>query len=512
MPKVEINIKDLLNLIGKRISIEKLNELFSNLKGEIESVKDDWATISLEDTNRPELLSVEGMSFQIKGSLGIEKGFKVPKVRDSGITIKVEDVFYRPYISAVVVKGVKLNDVIIRELMNFEEKLDLSYGRKRKKSAIGIYDLDKINSKVIEYKLVSRDERFVPLGFKNEMRISEVLKKHPKGIEYSSLVKDKVPALVGKGIISIPPITNSEDTKIEEKTKNLLIEATGTNEETVDFVIRLISYLFWIRGGKILSVRIKGKKNKVTPNLKIKRFKLNYDLLRKKMGLEISNSEINKILKKMRFNVKKNYVEIPPIRNDIMDDVDVVEEILIGFGYNNIEPLDIKFFTRGKRIDDKIREIRKKLIGAGFQEVMTYTLIDKDSLDKIGVKGMRILNPCNSNYTHIRPTIIPSHLKFLARNKTVEYPQKIFEIGHTVENGKDKTKLCVTISDSKVSFTDIKRIYNLLSNDKIERCENKIFVPGRAAKSKRCVFGEVHPKILSDFDLEMPVVVLEMEI
>ena len=495
MPKVEINYRDLVKLVGKKLSEEKLNDILMNyLKGEIDSVDGDWITIDFEDTNRPDLWSVEGISFQIKGILGIEKGFKLPRVLDSKFKVEVKNMTYRPFIAAAIVKGVKINDDIIREFMAFEEKLDMTYGRRRKRSAIGIYDLDKIKSNKITYKLVDRNFEFTPLGFNKKMKISEILKVHPKGVEYSNLVGDKVPMLIGGNVLSMPPITNSEETKITKNTKNLFIEATGTNEETVNFVVSLISYLLWLRGGKVYRVKV------------------NFDKLREKSGLEISNKEIKSILEKMRFKVRSNLIESPPTRVDIMDDVDIVEDLLIGFGYNNIQPIEIEFFTRGKRRDEKIREIREKLIGAGFQEIMTYTLIDEESLKKVGVKGIRILNPCNMNYTHIRSTIVPSILKFLAKNKTVEYPHKVFEIGHTVDNGEDKIKLCVAVSDSKATFTDIKKIYNILSNDKIERFDSWIFIPGRAARSKRCVFGEVHPKILKEFDVEMPTVILEMEL
>ena len=509
MPKVEINYKDLTKLVGKKIKIEKLKELFMNyLKGDIDSINDGWLTIDFEDTNRPDLWSVEGIAFQLKGIMGIESGFRLPKVKKSNMTIKVRNVYYRPFISAVIIKNVNLNEDIIKEWMGFQEKLDMSYGRKRKKAAIGFYDLDKIKTKALEYELVSRNEKIIPLGFKREMKISEILKEHPKGVEYSKLVKEKVPALIGDKILSIPPIVNDERVKVTKNTKNILIEVTGTNEKIVGFLINMISCLFSLRGN-IFSVRIK---NRNTPSLKFKKMDLNFDEIKEKIGIGVSNNGIKNILSKMRYNVKKNIVEIPPIRNDVMDEVDIIEDILIGYGYNNIKPREIEFFTRGKRKDKRIRDIREVLVGAGFQEVLNFILIDKNSLEKVNRKGIKILNPCNNNYTYVRSTMIPGMLKFLAKNKTIEYPHKIFEIGHVVENGVDKIKLCVAISDSKAGFTDIKRIYNLLSKEKINECKDPIFIEGRCAKSKRCIFGEVHPKMLKEFDLDMPVVILEMEI
>ena len=94
----------------------------------------------------------------------------------------------------------------------------------------------------------------------------------------------------------------------------------------------------------------------------------------------------------------------------------------------------------------------------------------------------------------------------------VEYPHKIFEVGEVYENGKTRLKVCVAMSDSKISYTQIRQIYNLLSKDKIIECNHPLFILGRCAKSKRAIFGEVHPEVLDKFGIEMPVVILEMDV
>ncbi len=515
MPKVEIYKSDLEKLVGKKLSLKKLDEIFTNyLKAEIDEVERDKIVVDLDDTNRPDTWAVEFMAHTIKGVLGIERGFKLPKVVPSGITINA-NVSYRPYIAAVLIEGVKLNDKILKSFMSFTDKINSSYGRKRKKLAIGAYDYDKIKEKKVEYKLVSQNLRFIPLE-SNEMTIAEMLKNTEKGKEFSHLVKLKVPALIaGEKILSVPPIVNDERYKVTSTTKRILIDVTGTDKRYVEFIASLIGYQFFLRGAKIKSVRIKYKNGfAITPKYSVKKMKIKLEDVNSFLGLNLKENELKKLLESMRYNYKKGIVEIPPYRLDVMDDIDVFEDVIIAVGLNNVSPLPITFFTVGKLSDrtKKINEIREKLIGAGFQEINTYILTNEKALKAVGAKGVKIKNPCNANYTHVRSTMIPSFLEFLSKNKTVEYPHKIFEVGEVVENGKTKVKVCVAISHSKVTYTEIRQIYDLLSKDKISECEHKIFIPGRCAKSKKAIFGEVHPEVLDSFGIEMPTAILEMEL
>ncbi len=515
MPKVEIYKSDLNKLVGKNLSLKKLDELFTNyLKAEIDEVEGDKLVIDLDDTNRPDTWSIEFMAHAFKGILGIEKGFKLPKIKSSGITIHA-DVSYRPYIAAVLIEGVSLNDKIIHEFNVFQDKINSSYGRKRKKLAIGAYDFDRVGSTKIEYKLILNTEKMIPLGY-SEMTVSDVLTKTERGREFSNLVKSKVPALIADGkILSLIPIINDERYKVTKNTKRILIDVTGTDKRYVNFIASLIGYQFFLRGAKVKSVRIKYKNSvDVTPKYTVKKMKINLDDVNNYLGLNLKEIELKKLLERMRYNYSGGVVEIPPYRLDVMDDIDVYEDVIISLGLNNVSPLPITFFTVGSLSDrtKRINEIREKLIGAGFQEINTYILTNEKVLDAVGFKGVKIKNPCNANYTHVRSTLVGSFLEFLSKNKTVEYPHKIFEVGEVFENGKNKLKVCVAISHSKVTYTEIRQIYDLLSKDKITECKNKVFIEGRCAKSKKAMFGEVHPNVLEKFGIEMPVAILEMEL
>src|SRR3989338_5009001 len=198
MPTITFSLKDLNSLIGKSLSIEQLDELFSKAKGELEEYNNDTDEVKLElgDTNQPYLWSAEGISILLKGFLGIEKG--IPKLEitnagDSDYIVKVDKSVekVRPYIVSFIAKGKKIDDYILKQLIQLQEKLADNFGRKREKIAIGIYPLKKIKFPVT-YKAVKPDSiKFIPLKSEKEMTPKEILENHPKGKEYAKLLDNK---------------------------------------------------------------------------------------------------------------------------------------------------------------------------------------------------------------------------------------------------------------------------------------------------------------------------------
>jgi phenylalanyl-tRNA synthetase beta chain len=219
---------------------DELDHLLHNVKGELDDLEGDKLTIALGDSNRPELWSAEGLARELKGFLGVERGCKEYKSESTDlkvyVNLKLEKI--RPFIACAVVKNVNLNDVIIKELMQFQEKIDASYGRNRKKTSIGLYNFDLLKFP-LKYTLTKPHENaFVPLNFVQKFAPHEILKQHPKGQEYGNILKglEEYPILIdndGK-VLSLPPVINSADLgKIDENTKNILIEVTGTDSNAV---------------------------------------------------------------------------------------------------------------------------------------------------------------------------------------------------------------------------------------------------------------------------------------
>ena len=224
MPVVDVAIWDLERLTNSRVDMGILEKFLPRLKCEVEGIEGD--VVYYEATHdRPDLYSAEGLARALKGLMELELGLPKFKVKNADIKCKIKGPEYRPYAFFSVVHGLKLDDEAIRQLMQLQEKLHMTYGRNRRKVSIGMYDLSKI-SPPISYIAVRPEEiSFTPLDMNVELSLKEILKKHPKGQEYGHLISghDRYPLLVdSKGtVLSLPPIVNSEDTRVTENTEDV---------------------------------------------------------------------------------------------------------------------------------------------------------------------------------------------------------------------------------------------------------------------------------------------------
>ena len=304
MPVIEVLISDLERLLGTKLTRAEVEDLLPRVKCEVESVEGD--VVVYEATHdRPDLYSAEGLARALRGLLEIEVG--LPKFKVSGDLIPVEcrGPSYRPYVLVAAVRGLKLDDEAVRQAMQLQEKLHATYGRNRRKVSIGIYDLSKIEPPV-RYVTVKPDEvSFVPLDFTEEMTPREILEKHPKGVEYGHLLKgyDVYPLLVdSKGLVlSMPPIINSEDTRVTEETRDVLIDVTGTDLRAMMEVLTVVATSLFERGEEIVRAEVKGSwGTEVLPKLDPYVVRFDPSLVEALGGVKMGVEEIVKMLEKMR--------------------------------------------------------------------------------------------------------------------------------------------------------------------------------------------------------------------
>ncbi|MEM3507431.1 MAG: phenylalanine--tRNA ligase subunit beta [Candidatus Bathyarchaeia archaeon] len=551
MPTISIMHKDLCDLLGLNVPIEEIKYRLFSLKYVVEDIVDD--EIFLEVTaDRPDLLSVEGIARELKGLLGKERGIPKYKIYKSDVSVKVlpgiENI--RPYIACAVLKNISLNDEAVRQIMQLQEKLHVTYCRNRKKVSIGVHDLDKVKHELFYNGVEPEKIKFIPLDEEKEMNGIEILEKTQKGREYGHLIKDfpRYPLLYDsdKKVLSMPPIINGILTKVTSKTKNLLLDVTGTDESLVNFVNNIMVTNIVERGGIIGKVKIiYPNKHVITPNLRPRKIKINKESIEEIIGIKLSNKDILRILRMMRYDIassQKNVINvfIPPYRVDILHEVDLVEDVAIGYGYDRLEPITPFTMTIGKELPMTkfLRLIRDLMVGFGFQEVLSFIMCNKNTLfNKMNLQEgevVEVANPLSSEYSVLRNWLIPVLLNFLSLNRHVVYPQKIFECGDVaiVDHSKPNRtkilkKLAATICNYKVSYEDIQGpLYSLLSNLgfenwEVKRIEHPSFIQGRVAElflesnqgeHEIGILGEIHPMVLNNFELENPVVAFELNL
>ena len=542
MPTITFSLKDLQNLAGKKLTIDEVKELAHYGKGDFEGYDEetDEAKIDFGDTNLPYLWSVEGFARLVKGVTGKQKGIPEIKANKGAYEIIVDKSVakLRPFIACFAAKGSKVDDYLIKQLVQLQEKFCETYGRRRQKVSIGLYSYKRLAFPV-HYKAVAPESvEFAPLEFKAKMNLKEILAEHPKGKEYAWTLEgfDKYPILMDdkKEIMSFIPIINSNFTgKIEIGDEDLFFEATGTDEEAVNLAANIFAYALSDRGFQIYSAEIKYPDRKVAaPYLKSETITIKNEQIKQLFDLELKESEVKHLAEKSQYNFNDYKIEIPPYRNDIMHPFDVVEDIGIMYGYDKIKETPLKTFTVGSvlSINDFIDKVRGIAVGFGYQEVMSPILTNKDFLyKKMNVEDfgtIEIEEYMSETYSAVRSWVLPNLMEVFSKNKHVEFPQKIFEeglINVKKSNGiAEFNRIAIASSHESANYTEIRQVLDYIMklfglHCDIEEAEHSSFIEGRCAravvKGKNVAYlGEINPQVLENWNLEMPVAAMELNL
>ncbi|MGC9153570.1 MAG: phenylalanine--tRNA ligase subunit beta [Vulcanisaeta sp.] len=544
MPIINFRRSDLEELLGRYFnSVDELTSILNRLKGEVEEISGD--EITFETTHdRPDLFSVEGIARALKGLLKIELGLPRYRVIDNGFKLIAENVPNRPYILMGIVRDLKLNDEAIRQMIQLQEKLHMTYGRDRRKMAIGFYDVDKVKPP-LTYKLEDLDKiRYRPLESEREMSGTEVIEGTDKGRAYGkyAVYEGKAPILVDSEgrVLVIIPVLGSEDFKVTEKTRNVLIDVTSTDLKLAKSTLAILTYNLLERSTsrtvELVSINAPWGST-LSPMLNPLEFKISIDYINDYLGLELKKDDIINYLLMSRHDVVDNgdhiLVKVAPYRVNVLHPVDLVEDVAVAYGYDNIPRIVPSQSVKGSRsslglLTDMVRDV---MIGLGFQEVLNYMMSNKDVMVERTMYQRELIeveNPKSELYTVIRDHIWPQLMELLQRNKPlISGVLRIFEVGYVAspdsesEVGvKENLVLSYAVSGPNITLTDglsiLKTLMTSLGfNYTLKSCEIPSGLQGRTA----CIYlgdayvgfiMELRPDVLMAFDIEYPAVVAEI--
>lgn len=539
MPTVTLNKTVLEKLVGKKLSLEQLKDRISMLGTDLEKIEGQEIVVEVFP-NRPDLLSEQGFARALSSFIGGKTGLRKYAVKKSGMKVLVDkSVTMRPYTMCALVKNLTFTGERIRELMQIQEKLALTHGRNRKKSAYGIYPADKITFPVTYLAKDPEKVLFKPLGFTQFVPASRVIEEHPKGKAYQHLTEgwSKFPFFIdaAEQVLCMLPFTNSEDTgKVELTTKEVFIECTGVDLNNVTIALNIIVTMLADMGGEIYSLEmVYPDKTIVSPTLTPRKMKLPLSYINQRLGLDWSEKQAGQLLARMGYGFEKGTVLIPAYRADILHPVDLMEDLAIAYGYENFNEEIPHVATIGEEAPSEkfARKVREILVGLGLLEVKNYHLMTADELNGKMNRQEKIIPLKNAlgDYNHLRNSLLPSLLKNLAENQHHEYPQNLFEIGRTfMSGGKTDTgiieteKLGIVLCQEQADFTQIKQVLDALLQavgleGTVKESTHSSFIPGRIGKivvngKEAGVIGEFSPAVLTNWGLEMPAVGLEMDL
>lgn len=513
--------------------------------------------------DRPDLLSHETMAKAVRSFREDKTEESEMEVSDSGIRITVNEDLegVRPIIMGAVVRGVNTGnsaserDSFIQSLMDHQEKLHITLGRKRSLASIGVHDLSKLKGP-FRYEAVSGDFSFEPLASGDVMSISEILSRHPKGVEYSKLMAglESYPVILDSNdeVISFPPIINGNHTTVSEDTNDFFIDVTGFDEIACETCLLLVSLSLTELGGVVETVEVVNNEGSVrlTPNFGPKTYRVPNRLIEKILGVGLSDAEISQAIRKMGGSLvesrtithgseraerwsdcvvgeREHVFSMPRWRSDIMHPVDIVEDIAIGFGYENLPDIlsSVHVDASPLKSSNLHRRIRMSMRAVGLQEIQSLTLSnERDQFEKtrwpIISEATMISNPITVDHTLLRQYIFPSLMNLLASNRHHELPQRVYELGEVVHGGDNKTRVSWACAESGAGFSVAKGLVQSLMRDLGAANSSISFEPvkegrgpwidGRGARvliegNEIGEFGEVSPDVMSLFGLRSPI-------
>ena len=539
MPVIALYYSRLQKLVGK-VSKKQISESLPFLGLDIES--EDEKTVRVEySPNRPDYSTDFGIALGLQGLLGIKTGaikLKIKKSNQYKINATPSVSKIRPYVTGIIAKNGKINGDVLEQLIQMQEDLHMGIGRKRKKSSIGIHDLNKISFPLL-YTTTTRNHNFVPLNSEKELSVSEIIRDTQTGKDYGNLLgqSTQVPIIVdsNKKTVSFPPIINAAITTVTTKTKHLFVEVTGINKADAEDMLSVVATILQSAGFALERIQISGAKNS-SPKLQEKKMVVNSSLINQTLGLNLTTSKIISSLKKSRLDAVsrgKNIVcTIPAYRFDIFGPMDLVEEVALGYGIQNFEPTVSPSQTIGQTnpVSLQLKSLDQVMIGLGFLEALNSSLSSKrvlyDMTNRDSKKIISVLDSKSQEHTILRDSIFPGLIENLSRNIHASYPQKIFETGSifNLDNPvSEKTNLAVVSAHKDANFTEIKSVLEtalkigfgiqietktaINPSFKNGHCANVIF-----NKNIIGIIGEIDSQIIDDYKIRVPVVGFEISL
>lgn len=570
MPKIEVNEKLFFQMVGQKYDYDTLEKKLTCGKAELDekpdmSVPEDQRVIKIElnDTNRPDLWSTNGVARQLRLHNGgttvdyskfLSREGDLKDSRNLTVTVDPELKDIRPYMVAFMIEGKAIDEPMLLDIIQTQEKLAWNFGRKRKSLSMGLYRASQIKWPV-HYKAVDPDNTsFIPLTFEKPLTCRQILTEHPKGKDYGWILENfkKFPLLTDDAgeVMSMAPVINSATLgAVQVGDKDLMVELTGDNMANLLLAANIVACDFADCGYTIHPIRVDHPydtgfgKSVCAPFYFQQPAKAVLKNVNKLLGSDFSKEQVVKALEVMGNKVEAKdadgdveFTVYPaPYRNDFLHEVDIIEDVMIGIGLDNFKPAKPNDFTIGRLMPLTLfsRQAKNIMVGLGYQEmIFNYLGSKKDYIERMGIDDSKIIevaNPMSENYQFVRPSIIPSLLRAESGSANAIFPHKIFEIGKVAylcdeENSGTRTRqsLGFITASSNANFnsaaSEVSSLLYFLDHEyKVAESDDPRFIPGRQAAiiingKQAGIFGEIHPQVLENWSITVPCVAGEIDV
>jgi len=573
MPTIGVKRNLLFEALGQTFTEEDFDELCFEFGLELDEVVNEINDEGKEEVvykieigaNRYDLLCLEGL---VRALLVFQGKLKAPKYsltqpsEPQQLILDPSVLSVRPHVIGAVLRGVTFNKARYNSFIDLQDKLHQNLARKRTLASVGTHDLDTIKGPFRYMAKAPSDIKFTPLNQTKDFTSAELMElysgdSHLKA--YVPIIKDSPlhPVIYDSNnvVLSLPPIINSEHSKITLKTKNIFFEVTATDLTKAGIVLDTLVTMFSQYCEKPFTVEpvqtiLPGGETLIYPKLNYRSESINPMKVNKSIGIDLTAEKISTLLTKMCLptEVKGDVlsVAIPPTRADVLHPVDIYEDVAIAHGYNNITKTIPNTLTVAKQlpINKLTDQLREATAQAGFTEALTFSLCSRDDVatkmrkEIKNIPAVHISNPKTLEFQVARTSLLPGLLKTVQANRKMPLPLKLFEISDVVlkdlgteVGARNERHACAVYYNKSPGFEIIHglldRLMQLLEVPTVQsgssdgyflrQGEDPTFFPGRAADI--VAYGQVvgslgvlHPDVVTGFDLNLPCSAIEINL
>lgn len=594
MPTIAVDKAALFKELGREYTTEEFDELCFEFGIELDedtstsevlraNGQQEPAQLKIEiPANRYDMLCFEGISLMLKIFLGKIKAphYRLavpPDGQVQTITVQEETSRVRPYVSGAVLRNIKFDQARYDSFISLQDKLHQNLARQRTLVSIGTHDLDKIKGPFTYEALPPDQIKFAPLNQTREMDGHQLMEFYDQDKHlgrYLHIIRDSpvYPAIYDseRTVCSLPPIINGDRSKITLETTNVFIEVTAADKTKVEIVNNIVVATFsqytedpfTVEPVKIISPH--NHETRQTPDLTPRETQAEVSYINACCGLTLSPDDICRLLTRMSYQASSSRVDsdivavqVPPTRADVLHQCDVMEDVAVAYGFNNLPrtfPGKSGTIAQPLMVNKLSDIVRLETAMAGWSEVMPLSLCSHDenfawlNREDDGTTAVKLANPKTAEYQIVRTSLLPGLLKTIRENKHHSVPIKVFEVSdialkdlslerksrnerHFAAAWCGKTSGFEMIHGlldrimAMLKATYIKQEHGLegtkVDGYWIEEAEDATFFPGHAATvhvrvngkvSRIGILGILHPTVLQRFEIRYPISTVEVNL
>ncbi|KAJ5818753.1 phenylalanine--tRNA ligase subunit beta [Penicillium riverlandense] len=474
MPTISVDKAALFKELGREYTTQEFDELCFEFGIELDEDTTDSdrpivdgkqvpPELKIEiPANRYDLLCFEGIALMLNIFLGRVSlpDYKLAQPASGAletIVVKEDTTKIRPYVSGAILRGIKFDQARYDSFIALQDKLHQNLARQRTLVSIGTHDLDTVKGPFTYEALPPKDIKFAPLNQTQEMDAEQLMnfyEKHQQLGKYLHIIRDSpvYPVIydANRTVCSLPPIINGDHSKITLNTTNIFIEITATDQTKLEIVNRMMvtmfsqytSEPFTIEPVKIVSEH--NKQTRITPDISPRITQADVTYINQCCGLTLTPVDVCNSLRKMAYRAKPSTtstdtveIEIPPTRADVLHQCDIMEDVAIAYGFNNLPrsfPSKSGTIAQPLPINKLSDIVRMEAAMAGWSEVLPLILCSHDenfawlNRKDDGNTAVKLANPKTLEFQVVRTSLLPGLLKTIRENKSHSVPMKVFEV------------------------------------------------------------------------------------